>query len=253
MRTAAGPIAADVAAHADADALVTELRARALAVTGVLAVIRLATWLVFSLLFTAGVAWLVSLPGTLTLEVLGLSHAAAAGHGRAARRRGPGRGHRLVVDHSPRPQRTRLFRPPCRESRRDAGTAALSDGFIALQAGDPGRARVLAARSAQQSAAQPRRPSCSRHAPISRWATCNRRASIIGALINDKKTAVAALAGLYEQARTQGRTEAASVLRTEGRRARPANRLGRRRRARGPDPSRPLGTCAGTRRRPRPP
>ena len=34
--------------------------------------IRLAWWIVISLLVTAGIAWLISLPGTLTIELLGL-------------------------------------------------------------------------------------------------------------------------------------------------------------------------------------
>ena len=34
--------------------------------------IRLTWWIVISLLVTAAVAWLISLPGTLTLEFLGL-------------------------------------------------------------------------------------------------------------------------------------------------------------------------------------
>ncbi len=33
--------------------------------------IRLATWIIVSLLVTAGIAWLVSLPGTATIEVAG--------------------------------------------------------------------------------------------------------------------------------------------------------------------------------------
>ena len=33
--------------------------------------IRLAQWLIVSLLVTAGIAWLIGLPGTLTVEMLG--------------------------------------------------------------------------------------------------------------------------------------------------------------------------------------
>ena len=33
--------------------------------------IRLATWIIVSLLLTAGIAWLVSLPGTAMIEVAG--------------------------------------------------------------------------------------------------------------------------------------------------------------------------------------
>jgi len=33
--------------------------------------IRLATWIIVSLLLTAGIAWLVSLPGTAMIEIAG--------------------------------------------------------------------------------------------------------------------------------------------------------------------------------------
>ncbi|HWA20172.1 MAG TPA: heme biosynthesis HemY N-terminal domain-containing protein [Devosia sp.] len=170
--------------------------------------IRLATWLVFSLLFTAGVAWLVSLPGTMTLEVLGYRMQPRLGMAAllvvAA----------LVAILVFWSVLRRVLNAPAyfarlaRDRRRDAGVAALSDGFVALQAGDPGRARVLA-REARSNL--PRNHAAQLLEARSDLALGDMQAARehYRALINNKKTAVAALAGLYEQARTQGRTEAA--------------------------------------------
>ena len=171
--------------------------------------IRLATWIVVSLLLTALIAWLVSLPGTAMIEIAGyrmqprLGMAAflvAAG----ARRRHPrsGRSLRRILDAP------RYFAKLNRDRRRDLGVAALSDGFIALQAGDPNRARVLA-REARSNL--PRNHAAQLLEARSDLALGDMQSARehYRALITNKKTAVAALAGLYEQARTQGRTDAA--------------------------------------------
>jgi HemY protein len=88
------------------------------------------------------------------------------------------------------------------------GVAALSDGFVALQAGDPNRARVLA-REARSNL--PRNHAAQLLEARSDLALGDMQSARehYRALISNKKTAVAALAGLYEQARTQGRTDAA--------------------------------------------
>ncbi len=170
--------------------------------------IRLATWIIVSLLVTAGIAWLVSLPGTATIEVAGyrmqprLGMAAFVVFAALAVVILCWSILRRVLDAP------RYFAKLNRDRRRDAGVAALSDGFIALQAGDPNRARVLA-REARG------------HLPANHAAQLLEARSDLAlgdmqsarehyrALISDKKTAVAALAGLYEQARKQGRTDAA--------------------------------------------
>ncbi len=170
--------------------------------------IRLASWIIFSLLVTAGIAWLVSLPGTLTLEVAGyrmqprlgmatftvLALIAAIIFVWAILRR---------VFDAPR-----YFAQLARDRRRQQGVEALSDGFIALQAGDPGRARLMA-REARSNL--PRNAAAQLLEARSELALGDMQAARehYRALINNKKTAVAALSGLYEQARTQGRTDAA--------------------------------------------
>jgi HemY protein len=107
-------------------------------------VIRLATWIVVSLLVTALIAWLISLPGTAMIEVAGyrmqprLGMAAFLVAAALAIVIIAWSLFRRVLDAP------RYFAKLSRERRRDLGVAALSDGFVALQAGDPNRARVLA-------------------------------------------------------------------------------------------------------------
>ena len=106
--------------------------------------IRLALWIIGSLVIAALAAWMISLPGTLTLEVAGYSMQPRLGVAVfmfilvalvvifvwAIVRR---------VISAPRAMARRG-----RERRREHGVEALSDAMIALQAGDPARARVLA-------------------------------------------------------------------------------------------------------------
>ncbi|RYE11008.1 MAG: heme biosynthesis protein HemY [Hyphomicrobiales bacterium] len=170
--------------------------------------IRLATWIIFSLLVTAGIAWLVSLPGTATIEIAGyrmqprLGMAAFVVAGGIAAVIISWSVLRRVLDAP------RYFAKLNRDRRRDAGIAALSDGFVALQAGDPDRARVLA-REARSNL--PRNHAAQLLEARSDLALGDMQSARehYRALISNKKTAVAALAGLYEQARTQGRVDAA--------------------------------------------
>lgn len=170
--------------------------------------IRLATWIIFSLAVTALIAWLVSLPGTATIEIAGyrmqprLGMAAfVAAAGIAA----------IIIFWSVLRRvldAPRYFAKLNRDRRRDVGIAALSDGFVALQAGDPNRARVLA-REARSNL--PRNHAAQLLEARSDLALGDMQSARehYRALISNKKTAVAALAGLYEQARTQGRIDAA--------------------------------------------
>ena len=170
--------------------------------------IRLATWIVFSLLVTAGIAWLVSLPGTAMIEIAGyrmqprLGMAAFVVIAALAAVILLWSLVRRVLDAP------RYFAKLSRDRRRDQGVAALSDGFIALQAGDPNRARMLA-REARSNL--PRNHAAQLLEARSDLALGDMQSARehYRALISNKKTAVAALAGLYEQARTQGRADAA--------------------------------------------
>jgi HemY protein len=170
--------------------------------------IRLASWIVGSLVITAFAAWLVSLDGTLTLE--------AAGY-----RMQPRLGVAIVgflvvalvviavwavvrrVISAPRAIARRN-----RERRREQGVEALSDAIIALQAGDPARARLLAREAQARLPANQAARLLEARADLAVGDMAAAREHY-RALIADERTALAALAGLYEQARTQGRGEAA--------------------------------------------
>lgn len=170
--------------------------------------IRLASWIVASLIITAAIAFLVSLPGTVTVDlggyrmqprlgvaafiILGLAAAVVVVWGLVRR-----------IVGAPR-----YFARRAARRRRDQGYEALADGFIALQAGDAQKARMLA-RDAQSSL-----PGNSAARLLE--ARSDLALGDMGAarehyrgLIADRRTALAALAGLYDQARTQGRGQAA--------------------------------------------
>ncbi|KQN73706.1 heme biosynthesis HemY N-terminal domain-containing protein [Devosia sp. Leaf64] len=170
--------------------------------------IRLALWIIGSLVIAAIAAWLMALPGTLTLELAGY-------------RMQPRLGTAVVllllaaalvilvwalvrrIIGAPRAMaRRRAIR------RREQGVEALSDAVIALQSGDPARARLLAreaqARLPDNSAAkllEARADLAVGDMPAAR--------EHYRALIASDKTALAALTGLYDQARAQQRPEAA--------------------------------------------
>ena len=170
--------------------------------------IRLASWIAGSLVVAALAAWMISLPGTLTLEV-------------ANYRMQPRLGvavfmfivaaivvillwaivRRIITAPKAMARRSR-------ERRHLQGVEALSDAFVALQAGDPGRARALArdaqARLPDNSAAK----LLEARADLALGDMSAAREHY-RALIASEKTAVAALTGLYDQARAQNRPEAA--------------------------------------------
>lgn len=170
--------------------------------------IRLASWIVTSLVIAAIAAWVISLPGTLTLEVAGwrmqprlgtavvillLAAALIIGIWAIVRR----------MLGAPRAMaRRRALK------RREQGVEALSDAVIALQSGDPAKARIMAreaqARLPNSGAAkllEARADLALGDMPAAR--------EHYRALITSEKTAVAALTGLYDQARAQRRDDAA--------------------------------------------
>lgn len=170
--------------------------------------IRLSIWIVVSLVVTAAIAWLISLPGTLTLEFLdmrmqprlGIAAFVLVGAIAAI----------IVVWGILR----RVIGAPYyiarrnRERRRDTGFSALSDGFIALQAGDAQRARLLA-REARNNLPQNAAAQLLEARADLALGDMHSAREHYRALISNRKTALAALSGLYDQARQQGRTDAA--------------------------------------------
>lgn len=170
--------------------------------------IRLASWIIGSLVVAGIAAWIIALPGTLTLEVGGY-------------RMQPTLGTAVVIlivaaaviiaiwaivrriIGAPKAMAKRRT-----QKRHEQGVEALSDAVIALQAGDPARARLLAreaqARLPQSGAAkllEARADLALGDMPAAR--------EHYRALISSEKTAVAALTGLYDQALAQRRTDAA--------------------------------------------
>jgi HemY protein len=171
-------------------------------------VIRLAYWIVVSLLATLAIAWLISLPGTLTLEFMGLRMQPRLGVAAF-----------LVIGFIVAMLALwtllgRIFAAPyhlakrARDRRRERGFTALSDGFIALQGGDASRARLLAREARSNLPHNPAAQLLEARADLA-LGDMHAAREHYRALISNRKTALAALAGLYDQARAQGRTNAA--------------------------------------------
>ena len=95
-----------------------------------------------------------------------------------------------------------------RERRREQGVEALSDAIVALQAGDPARARALAREAQARLPANAAARLLEARADLALGDMPAAREHY-RALIASDKTAVAALTGLYDQARAQHRPEAA--------------------------------------------
>ncbi len=170
--------------------------------------IRLASWIIGSLVVAALAAWVISLPGTLVLEVAG-------------QRMQPRLGTALVIlliaaalvialwavvrriITAPRIlARRRAAR------KREQGIEALSDAVIALQAGDAARARTMAreAQARLPGSGAARLLEARADLALGDMAAAREHYRV---LIASEKTAVAALTGLYDQARAQNRPEAA--------------------------------------------
>lgn len=170
--------------------------------------IRLASWIVGSLVIAAVAAWVISLPGTLTLEVAGW-------------RMQPRLGTAVVILlvaaaiiiivwsivrrilGAPRAMaRRRAMR------RREQGVQALSDAVIALQSGDPARARIMAREAQARLPGSGAAKLLEARADLALGDMPSAREHY-RALISNERTAVAALTGLYDQARAQQRPDAA--------------------------------------------
>ena len=170
--------------------------------------IRLASWIIGSLVIAGIAAWVIALPGTLTLELAGYRMQPRLGTAvvillvAAALVIAVWAITRRIIGAPRAMARRRAAR------RREQGVDALSDAVIALQAGDPARARLMAreaqARLPDNGAAkllEARADLALGDMPAAR--------EHYRALIASEKTAVAALTGLYDQARAQDRLDAA--------------------------------------------
>lgn len=170
--------------------------------------IRLSYWLIASLLVTAGIAWLIGLPGTLSIEFLDYRLqprlGVAAFLAVAA----------VVLIILVWGIVKRIIAAPyylarrSSERRKDQGYLALSDGFIALQAGDANRARQLAREARANLPRNAAAQLLEARADLALGDMHSAREHY-RALITNRKTALAALSGLYDQARQQGRIDAA--------------------------------------------
>ncbi|HVW91693.1 MAG TPA: heme biosynthesis HemY N-terminal domain-containing protein [Devosia sp.] len=170
--------------------------------------IRLASWIVFSLIVTVFIAWIISLPGTMTIAVGGfvaqprLGTAVLVVLALAA----------LVILLwwlvSKIMSTPRFIARRGREKRKERGIAALSDAFIALHAGEPQQARDLAREARQHLPGNAAAQLLEARAHIALGDMTAAREHY-RALIDNPSTALAALSGLHEQARAQGRHGAA--------------------------------------------
>jgi len=170
--------------------------------------IRLASWIVFSLAVAALIAWLISLPGTMTIEAGGFVAQPRLGVAIALLLA------MIVIVIFVWAIIRRILSAPHvmarrgREKRRERGIIALSDAVIALHAGEPGLARDLAreARQHLSTNAAAQLLEARAHLALGDMAAAREH---YRALIGNPRTAMAALSGLHEQARTQGRHAAA--------------------------------------------
>jgi HemY protein len=182
---------------------------------------RLIVTIIASLIIAAGAAWAISMPGAVTVDIAGYRMQPALGMVVVAlavlvliaiavwaviRRI-------LAIP--------RVLRRRAALNQKQLGIDALSNSFVALQAGDMGRARLLAqeaqTRLPQNTAARLLEAKADLALGDLTAARDHYRA-----LISNSETALAALSGLFEQARAQGRGEAALTFAKKARELSPA-------------------------------
>lgn len=170
--------------------------------------IRLVLYLVGSLVLALGAAWLISLPGTVEIAV-------------GSWRMSPGLGVALFVVIAvivlvilAWAVIRRLIGAPAAIARANArrreksGVEALSDAMIALQAGEFSRARMLSRDAISKLPDNPAAKLLEARSELALGDLSSAREHY-RALISSDRTALAALSGLYQQARTQDRSTAA--------------------------------------------
>jgi len=170
--------------------------------------IRMFVVVALSLFVALGASWIISLPGNVTVEAFGYQMR-------------PGLGLSIfglillmILTIFVWAILRRIFGIPALFSRAAAnrkhnrGVEALSNAIIALQTGDPARAKQLAREArvklGDNSAAQLLEAQAS--VKLGNWSDARDQ---YREMIANPDTAVAALSGLYEQARQQGRSDAA--------------------------------------------
>ncbi|MBU1174074.1 MAG: hypothetical protein KKH72_01635 [Alphaproteobacteria bacterium] len=183
--------------------------------------IRLVLYIVVSLLAAAGAVFVISLPGSVTIEVMGYRLQPALGAAVAA----------LIlvvlVAIAGWAVIRRILAVPRVLRRRSAlgqkqlGIDALSGSFVALQAGDAHRARILAQEAQARLPDNTAAKLLEARADLALGDLTAAR-DHYRALITNPQTAVAALSGLYEQARAQGRGAAALTFARKARDLSPA-------------------------------
>jgi HemY protein len=171
-------------------------------------VIRLLFAIAISLLVALAAAWLITLPGSVEISAFG--YRARPGLGLAIFGFLLLMAAALIVWTVLR----RLFDIPGMIGRAGArrrqrrGVEALSDGFVAYHAGEPARARQLAREAQARLGTLPAAQLLEARSSMAMGELSEARQAY-RALIDNPKTAIAALSGLYEQARQQGRADAA--------------------------------------------
>jgi HemY protein len=171
-------------------------------------VIRLASWIVFSLAVTALIAWMLSVPGTMTVSIGGFVAQPRLGVAVLLVLA------LVAIVIAIWAILRRLFAAPGalarrgREKRRERGINALSDAVIALHAGEPAQARDLARLARQHLPANSAAQLLEAQAHLALGDMTAAREHY-RELIGNPRTALAALSGLHSQARAQGRHRAA--------------------------------------------
>lgn len=170
--------------------------------------IRLIFYIALSLAISLGAVWLISLQGTITIDYNGYRMQPSLGASALALIV------LVIVCIAIWAIIRRIINTPKKlaklneQRRKNAGVQALSDGFIALQAGEATKARKFAkeakARLPQNSAVK----LLEANADLALGDLGQARENF-KQLISDDKTSLAALHGLFEQAKTQGRKDVA--------------------------------------------
>ena len=169
---------------------------------------RLIFYIVFSLAITLGAAWLIGLEGTLTIDFAGYRMQPALGATALALIA------LILVSILIWAIIRRIIEAPKKlakattQRRKDLGVEALTDGFIALQAGDAAKARKLAREARSRLPKNAGAQLLEARSDLALGDLGNAREHY-RALISNPDTSLAALFGLYEQANAQSRKDVA--------------------------------------------